>query len=72
MKRVIRASKSNSLTKTEAREIAKKLLQESIGVAYYRLENESYSEEDEQLIIDYINKFGTAACKAFGKEYITY
>ena len=60
------------MTKTEAKEKAKDILQEAIGVAYYKLENERYTPEDKQMIIDYINKYGTAACKAFGKRYMTY
>lgn len=60
------------MKKTEAKEIAKNIIQEAIGIAYYKLENETYSQEDEQMIIDYINKFGSTACKAIGKEYVTY
>lgn len=60
------------MTKTELKEIAKDILQESIGVAYYKLENEHYSPEDEKIIVDYINKYGAAACKAFGKDYVAY
>ena len=60
------------MKKTELKEIAKNILQESIGVAYYKLENENFSADDEKIIIDYINKYGVSACKTFGRDYITY
>ena len=60
------------MTKTEQKEKAKDILQSVIGCAYYRLENENFSEEDEEAVMKYINKYGVAACKAFRREYITF
>jgi len=60
------------MTKSELREIAKNTLQEAIAVAYYRLENENYTTEETEEITRYIHQYGTAACKAFGKDYFTF
>lgn len=61
------------MTKTEAKAIAKDVLQEAIGCAYYKVSDSgNYSEEDTDLILSYINKYGESACKAFGERYITY
>lgn len=61
-----------AMTKTAAKEKAKSILQSAIGSAYYRLENESFSSEDQALILEYINKLGSKACKAINAEYVTY
>ena len=61
------------MSKSEMREKAKEILRDTIAVAYYKLENESgLSDEEIEQIQAYINQYGIAACKAFGKEYITY
>lgn len=61
------------MTKKEQRQQAKDILQSVIGCAYYRLENEdNISEADKEAIIQYINQYGKAACKAFGVEYVTF
>ena len=61
------------MSKSEMREKAKEILQDSIAVAYYKLENESnLTDEEVEQITQYINQYGTAACKAFGREYVTY
>jgi hypothetical protein len=61
------------MTNTELKEIAKKRLQEAIGCAYYQItDSEEYSEEDTEKICEYIRKYGTAACKAFGEKYVSY
>ncbi|WP_411328660.1 hypothetical protein [Anaerofustis stercorihominis] len=63
------------MKKSEAKEIAKDILHNVIGCAYYRLEGidgEKYSEEEKHLICSYITKYGTSACKAFGREYISF
>ena len=64
-------------TKTELKEIAREIMAEAIGCAYYRIcdSNEithEYSEEEEAAILEYIDRFGKAACKAIGKTYISY
>lgn len=61
-----------AMTKTEAKEKAKDILQSAIGSAYYALENENLSEENAKLVNQYINTLGKRACKAIGTEYITY
>lgn len=60
------------MTKTAAKEKAKSILQSAIGAAYYKLENENLTSEDEALILEYIDKLATKACKAIGTEYISY
>lgn len=65
------------MTKTDAKNIAKKILQDAIGTAYYRLETswlyaDSMSDEEEKMVLDYINQYGKSACKAFGRKYVTY
>lgn len=63
------------LTKSEARAIAKKVLQEAIGTAYYRLEsfeNEGYSEDEIEMINKYLDLAASRACRSIGIEYNTY
>ena len=60
------------MTKTQAKEIARDMIQVAIGCAYYRLESEDYSKEDEDLIIQYLHTLGNRACKAIGTEYVGY
>lgn len=63
-------------TKTELKAIAKDVLKNAIGCAYYKIADDDedfglYAEEKEA-VIAYINKYGAAACKAFGEEYVSY
>lgn len=61
------------MTKQEAKAKAKDVLLRAIGYAYYRIsDDDSIPEEEQRLIIDYINKYGQSACKAFGEEYVTF
>lgn len=66
------------MTKTEMRNLAKIALQDAIGTAYYKISDRSFicptdmTDEEEAEVIKYINQYGTAACKAIGREYITY
>lgn len=61
------------MTKTEAKEIAKKTLLDAIGCAYYRIsDDEDINEEDTELIISYINKYGETMAKSIKEKYITY
>lgn len=59
------------MTRSEMRAFAKEKLMESIAVAYYRLENEDFSEEEKAQICQYINQYGEAMGKAIGKKYYT-
>lgn len=62
-----------AMTKSQAKEEARDILASAIGCAYYRLENESgLSQEDRDLITQYINTLGERACKAIGTRYISY
>lgn len=53
------------------REFAKDILMRSIAVAYYKLENENLSEEEEKQITLYINQYGETMAKAIGRRYYT-
>lgn len=60
------------MTKTEAKRIAKDTLLTSLSVSYYRIcDNNDYTEEEQNLIIDYINKYGEAMSKAIKEKYFT-
>lgn len=59
------------MTKTEMREFAKEKLMESIAVAYYKLEDENFSDEENEQICKYLNQYGEAMSKAIGKKYYT-
>lgn len=62
-----------AMTKTQAKEKARDVLRSAIGCAYYKLENKNdLSQEDTDLIIQYINTLGERACKAIGSEYVAY
>lgn len=53
------------------REFAKDKLMEAIAVAYYKLEDEKLSEEEEKQISAYINQYGETMAKAIGRRYYT-
>lgn len=59
------------MTKKEKREIAKDKLLESIAIAYYKLEDESFTKEEEEEISQYIHQYGEAMAKAIGKKFYT-
>ena len=62
-----------NLTKTELKEIARETMAEAIGCAYYRIcDSDDYTEEQVEIILQYLSKFGRAACKAIGRNYTTY
>lgn len=61
------------MTKTELRQIAKNVLTESVGVAYYKIADENaFNEEEKEQIIQYINQYGAAMCKAIKERYVAY
>lgn len=59
------------MSKKEMRELAKDKLIEAIAVAYYKLEDEDFSEEEEKQITAYINQYGETMAKSIGKKYYT-
>lgn len=59
------------MTKKDMRELAKEKLMEAIAVAYYKLEDENLSDEENEQICKYINQYGEAMSKAIGKSYYT-
>ena len=60
------------MKKTEAKEIAKDTLMSAISVAYYRIcDNNDYTEDEQNLIIDYINKYGETMAKSIKERYFT-
>lgn len=59
------------MTKKEKREFAKDMLIESIAVAYYKLQDEKFTEEEAEEITQYINQYGEAMAKAIKKNYYT-
>ena len=63
------------LSKKEAKEKAANILKVAIGEAYYKLEGiegSSLTLLEQQLVCVYIRVLGKRACKAIGKEYISY
>lgn len=61
------------MNKLEAKEIARDILQDAIGVAYYQLETEKhYSENEKEMIGEYLAKEAVRMLKLVGREYITY
>ena len=59
------------MTKKEMRDFAKEKLIESIAVAYYKLEDENFTEEEVEQISQYINQYGETMAKAINKRYYT-
>ena len=59
-------------TKTEAKEKARDIVADAIGVIYYRVaDSNDYTEDEKELLIHYINQVGVTACKAIKKPYTT-
>lgn len=59
------------MTKTKMRDFAKDKLMEAIAVAYYKLEDENFTEEEIEQICKYINQYGEAMGKAINRRYYT-
>lgn len=61
------------MNKSEAKEAARDILQDAIGVAYYKLETEKhYSENEKSMIGEYLAKEAVRMLKLIDREYITY
>lgn len=62
------------MTKTEMRKIAKEILVTRIGSACYSLENDEYkdlSQDEVEIICQYIFQYGKSMAKAIGEIYHT-
>lgn len=59
------------LSNKEMREIAKDVLMESIAVAYYKINDRDFSEEESEQITRYIDQYGKAMENAIGERYYT-
>lgn len=59
------------MTKTEMKQAAKDMLMSAISAAYYKMEEEDYTEEQQEEINKYIWKYGTAMGKAIGETFYT-
>ncbi len=59
------------MTKKEMRQAAKDMLMSAISAAYYKMEDEDYTEEEQEEINKYIWQYGTAMAKAIGEEFYT-
>lgn len=63
------------LPKYKAAEIAKEQLIDSLSVAYYKFESDDYfqslSDEEQELIMDYMQAFGDKMAKSIGKKFYT-
>lgn len=63
------------LNKKEAKEVARDIIQKALARASYILEEydeEQYSEEDEKLINEYLDKDCTRMLKLINRDYITF
>lgn len=60
------------MRKTDAKEIARDILQEAIAVAYYKIDEDRYSEEEQDLISECLRKEAERMLKLVNREYITY
>lgn len=59
------------MSKSEMRKIAKDKLMEAISCAYYKLEEEDFTQEEIEQIMVYINQYGIAMGKAINERYYT-
>lgn len=67
--------KWKKLTKSKAMDMAKDRLMTNLSIAYYGFENDdefqALSEEDQELVMSYVNTFGEKMAKAIGRNYYT-
>lgn len=58
------------MTTSEQKRIAKKALQTSICVAYYRvIDSNRYSQQNEKEICDIVQKYAKKLCENFGVDF---
>ena len=46
--------------------------QDAIGEAYYKLDTDKYSDDEQDLIMEYLEKEAERLVKLIDREYITY
>lgn len=68
--RTVTMKKSDA--KEIARDIARDILQDAIGEAYYKLDTDKYSDDEQDLIMEYLEKEAERLVKLIDREYITY
>lgn len=60
------------MKRKETKEIARDIIQDAIGTAYYKLEEENYNPEEEEMINEYIVKEAERCLKVLHREYVSY
>lgn len=60
------------LSKTEAKEVARDIIQKALARASYILEEYKYTEKDNELINEYLDKDCKRMLKLINRTYITY
>lgn len=60
------------MKKSEAKEIARDILQDALAVAYYKIDEDKYSDDEQDLISEYLEKEAERLVKLINREYITY
>ena len=65
-------TEEQEMKKKDAKEIARDILQDALAVAYYKLDEDSYSEEEQDLISECLRKEAERMLKLVNREYITY
>lgn len=64
--------RAGTMKKSEAKEIARDILHDAIGEAYYKLDTDKYSDDEQDLIIECLEKEAERLVKLIDREYITY
>lgn len=63
------------MTKTQAKELARDFIQDELSLIYYKIADGAvfgeYSQEEIELIEEYVHKESERACKAIKRQYYT-
>lgn len=57
---------------TQQIQMERDILQDAIGEAYYKLDTDKYSDDEQDLIMEYLEKEAERLVKLIDREYITY
>lgn len=57
---------------TQQIQMERDILQDAIGEAYYKLDTDKYSDDEQDLIMEYLEKEAERLVKLINREYITY